>query len=191
MPTTYWSSVVQPLPLTCASYATLLYQTKKTILFVYLLWLFYPLQCVCSLSLSLMACTWWFQLILISFGWHVIPTGHFPQKSLSKNPRIGFFPIPTAKTCPLTHDPPLPILVRYRLVVLRSCACFTFFACCSCICRDLGIGLYVLSCAFGFLWRGLFSDLPFFMTCFCWGLGLVGSWAFLPSAYSVFTPWPC
>ena len=39
---------------------------------------FYPLQYVYSLSLSLMACTWWFQLILTSFGWHVIPAGHFP-----------------------------------------------------------------------------------------------------------------
>ena len=29
------------------------------------------------------------------------------------------------------------------------------------------------------------------MTCFFWGLGLVGSWAFLPPAYSLFTLWPC
>ena len=47
----------------------------------------------------------------------------------------------------------------------------SFFACCSCICRDLEIGLYVLSCTFGFFWRGLFSDLPFFMTCFFLGVG--------------------
>ena len=52
-----------------------------------------------------------------------------------------------------------------------SCVCFTFFACCSCICRDLEIGLYVLPCTFGFLWRGLFFDLPFFMTCFFLGVG--------------------
>ena len=49
--------------------------------------------------------------------------------------------------------------------------CFTFFACCSCICRDLEIGLYFLPCTFGFLWRGLFSDLPFFMTYFFFGVG--------------------
>ena len=159
---------------------------------------FYPLQCVCSLSLSLMACAWWFQLILASFGWHVIQVGHFPQKSLSKNPRIGFFfslslsfSLPTARPCPLTHDPPLPLLAGYRLVVLESRACFTFFTRCSCICRVLEIGLYILPCTFGFLWCGLFSNLPFFMTCFFWGLGLVGSWAFLPLAYSVFTSWPC
>ena len=46
---------------------------------------------------------------LASFGWHVIPAGHFPQNSLSKNSRIGFFPLPTARPCPLTHDPPLPM----------------------------------------------------------------------------------
>ena len=136
---------------------------------------FYQLQCVCSLSLSLMACTWWFQLILASFGWHVIPIGHFSQKNLSKNPRIGFFPFPTARPCPLTHDLPLLILAGYKLVVPRSCMYFTFFVYCSCICRDLEIGLYVLPCTFGFLWRGLFLDLSFFMTCFFWGLGLVKS----------------
>ena len=101
LPTTYWSLIVQPPPLTCAGCAAPLCQTKKTILFVYLLWFFLPVTvCVLSLSLSLslslMAGTYWFQLILTSFGWHVIPTGHFPQKSLSKNPKIGFslFPPP-------------------------------------------------------------------------------------------------
>ena len=152
---------------------------------------FYPLQCVCSLFLSLMACTWWFQLILTSFGWHVISAGHFPQKSLSKNPIIGFSPLPTARPCPLTHDPPLLILAGYRLVVSGSHACFTFFVCCLYICHDLEIDLYILSCTFGFLWCGLFSDLPLFMPCFFWGLGLVGSWAFLPSTYSVLTLWTC
>ena len=77
---------------------------------------------------------------------HIILTisaGYFLQKSLSKNPKIGFFPLPTSRPCPLLsliHDPPLPILAGYRLVVLRSCACFTFFTCYSCICRDLEIG---------------------------------------------------
>ena len=127
-----------------------------------------------SLSLSFMAGTYWFQLILTSFGWHVIPARHFPQKSLIKNPKIGFFPLPTTKPCPLLpliHDPPLPILAGYKLVVPGSYACFTFFACCSCICYDLEIGLYVLPCTFGFLWHRLFSNLPFFMTCFFLGVG--------------------
>ena len=148
--------------------------------------------CALSLSLSFMACTWWFQLILTSFGWHVIPARHFPQKNLSKKTIIGFFffSLPIARPCPLTHDPPPLILARYRLVVPGSCVCFTFFTRHSCICRVLEINLYVLPCTFGFLWRGLFSDLSFSMTCFFWGLGLVGSWAVLPSAYSAFILWP-
>ena len=150
---------------------------------------FYPLQCVYFFSIP-----HGMHLVVSThpyFFWgHVIPTGHFPQKSLSKNPRIGFFPLPTARPCPLTHNPPLPILAGYRLVP-RSHACFAFFTCCSCTCRVLEIVLYVLPCTFGSLWCGLFSDLPFFMICFFWRLGLVGSWAFLPLAYSVFTLWPC
>ena len=45
---------------------------------------------VLSLFLSLMACTWWFQFIFTSFRQYVIPTGHFLQKSLSRNLKIGF-----------------------------------------------------------------------------------------------------
>ena len=64
--------------------------------------------CVLSLSLSPMECTWWFQLILTSFRWHVISAGHFPQKSLSKNPRIGFFPSPHRQTIPSLISDPWP-----------------------------------------------------------------------------------
>ena len=47
---------------------------------------------------------------LPSFGWYFIPTGHFSQKSLSENPRIGSPFLPTARPyilLPLTHGPPL------------------------------------------------------------------------------------
>ena len=40
-----------------------------------------------------------------SFGWCVIPAGHFPQKSPRRNLKIGFSPLPIAKPCPLTSDP--------------------------------------------------------------------------------------
>ena len=43
-----------------------------------------------------------------SFGWYVILAGHFPQKSLSGNPRIGFPLLSTARPyplLPLTHGP--------------------------------------------------------------------------------------
>ena len=140
---------------------------------------------MCALSLSLMTCTRWFQLILASFGWYVIPVGHFPQKSLSKNPKIGFFSLPTIRPYPLTHDPSLPILAGYRLVVPGSRACFTFFTRHSCICRVLEIRLYVLSCTFGFLWRGLFSNLPSL-----W-LASFGDWALLDHGPSFPRPILC
>ena len=43
-----------------------------------------------------MACIKCSQPILTSFGWNAIPTGHFPQRSLSRNPRIdlSFSPPP-------------------------------------------------------------------------------------------------
>ena len=113
---------------------------------------FYPLQCVCSLSVSI---PHGIHLVVPThhcFFWvHFIPTGHFPQKCLSKNLRIGFFPLPTARPCLLTHDPPLPILDRYRLVMPGSHACFTFFICCSCICRDLKISLILFAMHFWLL----------------------------------------
>ena len=62
-----------------------------------------------------------------SFGRYVIPTRHFPQKSLSKNPRIGFplSPPPDHTLLPLTHDPPPLVLVGYRLVKSGPYACST------------------------------------------------------------------
>ena len=148
---------------------------------------FYPLQCVYSLSIP-----HGMYLVVPThpyFFWVAChPSRIFPLKEHEQEPQNRFFFFfPTARPCPLTHDLPLPILAGYRLVVPGSRACFTFFTLRSCICRVLEIGLYILSCTFGFLWRGLFSDLPFFMTCSFWGLGFVGSWAFLPLAYSVFT----
>ena len=149
---------------------------------------------VCALSLSIPHGMYLVVPTHPCFFWvtcHLSRT--FPPKEPEQEPqnRFFFYPLPTVRPCPLTHGPPLPILAGYRLVVLRSCACFTFFTRRSCICRVLEIGLYILLCTFGFLWRGLFFNLPFFMTCFFWGLSLVGSWAFLSPAYSVFIPWPC
>ena len=80
-----------------------------------------------SLSPSLMACTQQFQLILTSFGRYIISIGHFPQKSLSRNPRIGFslfLPLDHPLLL-LTHDPPPPVLAGYRLVKSGPCACST------------------------------------------------------------------
>ena len=56
---------------------------------------------------------------LCSFGWYVIPTGHFPQKSLSRNLKNRFFPFPHCQTMPSYLWPmtsPCPVLVGYRLL---------------------------------------------------------------------------
>ena len=60
-----------------------------------------------------------------SFGWYVISAGHFPQKSPNRNLKIGFFPLPTVKPCPLTSDP-CPVLAGYRLVRSGPCAYLSF-----------------------------------------------------------------
>ena len=184
--------MVQPPPLTYADCAAPLCQTKKTILFVYLLWLFLPVT-VCVLSLSFFP-SWHTPGVsnssLLLLG-SMSSQQDISPKGSEQESHNRFFPLPTTRPCPLTHDPPLSILVGYKLVVAGSRVCYTFFVYCSCICRDLEIGLYVLPCTFCFLWRGLFSDLPLFMPCFFWGLGLVGSWAFLPPTYSVFTLRTC
>ena len=84
-------------------------------------------MCVLSLSLSLMACTQGFQLILTSFGRYVIPARHFSQKSLSRNLRIGFLLSSSSNHTflPLTYDPLLPVLAGYRLVMSGPYACST------------------------------------------------------------------
>ena len=80
-----------------------------------------------SLSPSLIACTQQFQLILASFGRYIISIGHFPQKSLSRNPRIGFslsLPLDHPLLL-LTHDPAPLVLAGYRPVKSGPCACST------------------------------------------------------------------
>ena len=83
---------------------------KSFILFTCSLWHSHLDKGGHPLLLIPMACTKWFQLIFPYFGWYVILMGHFPQKSLSGNPKIGFSLLPTAKLCPflpLTHGPSL------------------------------------------------------------------------------------
>ena len=63
--------------------------TRQRVLFSLLAYRGIPIRIRVEYSL-LLACTQWFQLIFPSFGWYVIPVKHFPQKSLSGNPKIGF-----------------------------------------------------------------------------------------------------
>ena len=190
--TTYWSLVVQPPPFTCAGYAPPLCQTKKAILFVYLSWLFYPLQCVCSLSLS------------IPHGMHLVVPTHpcffwvachpnktFPPKEPEQEPQNRFFPSLHCQTMPPLTSDPWPTTsyigwwcqglahaspsspVAHAFAVIYRLVC-TF---CRAHLPSYGVGCFLICHS---LWLASF-----------WGLGLVGSWAFPPPAYSIFTLCPC
>ena len=79
---------------------------------------------------------------LCPFGWYVIPTGHFPQKSLSRNLKIGFPLSPPLNHAllPLTHDLTVSCtgwvqageVWALRLPLFHVCP---KSACCLCICR--------------------------------------------------------
>ena len=103
--TTYWSSVVQPPPLTCTGCTAPLYQIKKAILFVCLSWLFLPVI-VCVLSLS------------FPHGMHLVVSTHpyffwvachpsrtFPPKEPEQEPHNRFFPSPHCQTMPFNPWP--------------------------------------------------------------------------------------
>ena len=56
------------------------------------------------------------------------PSRTFPPKKPEQEPQNRFSPLSTARPChllPLTHDPLLPILAKYMLVIFGPCACST------------------------------------------------------------------
>ena len=56
------------------------------------------------------------------------PSRTFPPKELEQEPQNRFSPLSTARPChllPLTHDPLLLILAKYRLVIFGPCVCST------------------------------------------------------------------
>lgn len=114
----HWSICV-PLPIA---------KQKKAILFVCLSWHPFRLRCGCLLSLSL-SIPYGMHLVVLAqlcpFGWYVIPTGHFSQKSPSRNLKIGFLlsPPPNHALWPITS--PCLVLAGYRLVRFGSCACLS------------------------------------------------------------------
>ena len=115
---------------------------------------------------------------LCSFGWYVIPIGHFPQNSPSRNLKIGFplSPPPNHALLPLTHD----LTVSYIGWVQAGevwALCVPLFhvcpksACCSCVCRGWPTQFAVC------FW--LFSSFPFLYGLPYSGLGLAWQWALL------------
>ena len=112
------------------------------------------------------------------FGWYVIQTGHFPQKSPSKNLKIGFpfSPPLNHALLPLTYDLTVSCIGwiqagevwALRVPLFHICP---KSACCSCVCRD-----WPAQSAVRF-W--LFSDFPFLYGLPYSGLGLACRWALL------------
>ena len=147
-----------------------------------------------SFFLSLVACTQWLQLILTSFRWYVIPIGHFPQKSLSRNLKIGFsFSLPPNHALlPLTHDLITSCIGWVHVSDVWALRVLHFhvylkFVCCSCVRRGLEACLHISSSLLGFLWHEPFSGLSFFRAYSLQELGfclIVGFSFFSPFSYS-------
>ena len=91
-------------------------------------------------AMALLPTTVWVLSLSIPHGMHLVVPTHpcffwavchpnrtFPQKSLSRNPRIGFplSPSPDHTLLPLTHDPPPPVLAGYKLGKFGPYACST------------------------------------------------------------------
>ena len=123
------------------------------------------------------------------FFWVVChPNRTFPQKSLSRNPRISFplSPPPGHTLLPLTHDPPPPVLAGYRLVKSGPRTCSTF------------VCVQNLPAAFAMVWRLVYTSCCpslisygvsyFLIPHSLWPTPFRGwltwLWAFLPLAYS-------
>ena len=112
------------------------------------------------------------------FGWYVIPTGHFPQKSHSRNLKIGFplSPPPNNALLPLTHDLTMSCIGWVQASEVWA-LCVPFFhvrpksTCCSCVCRGWFAQSVVRS------WP--FSGFPFLYGLPYSGLGLTWWWALL------------
>ena len=139
--------------------------------------------------MAFLSATVWVFSLPIFHGMHLIVPTHpyfflvvcypsriFPLKELERQPQNRLFPLPTARPYPLlslTHDPPLLVLVGYRLVMSGPCAC--------------NISMYVqnLSAAHALPW---FGGLSVHSTAHPWplasfqGLGHIWLWAFLPTA---------
>ena len=78
---------------------------RKVVLFISLPWHPFLPRCGCSLSIP-HGMHWVVPTQPCFFGWSVIPAGKIPQKSLSKNRKIGFpfSPPPNHALLPLTYD---------------------------------------------------------------------------------------
>ena len=105
-------------------------------------------------------------------GWYVIPAGHFPQKSPSRNLKIGF-PLSSPLNhalLPLTHDVTMSWISWVQAGEVWALHMPLFHVCpksicCSCVCRGWSSQSTVHSCPF--------SGFPFLYGLPYSGLGLV------------------
>ena len=126
--TTIGLLVVQPLSLTCAGCSTPPSPDKED----------YFVSLLTGVFLST---TMWVFPLPIPHGMHLVvpthpyffwaichPSRTFSLKELEKEPQNRLSSLPTTRPypfLPLTHDPPLPVLAGYRLVMFGPCACTT------------------------------------------------------------------
>ena len=91
--------------------------------------------------MAFLSATVWVFSLPIPHGMHLVVTNHpyffwvichpnrtFTPKELEQEPQNKLSPLPTTRPyhlLPLTHDPPLPVLARYRLVMSGPYACST------------------------------------------------------------------
>ena len=147
-------------------------------------------------ALSLSSYPSWLHLVVPThpcfLGWYVIPTKHVPQKSLSRNPRIGFplSPPPDHALLPLTHNLTTSCICWvqasdvWALHMLHCCA-YPKSAYCSYVHRGLEACLHILPPILSFLWHEPFSGFSFFKACSFQGWDFAWSWAFPPSTHSL------
>ena len=116
-----------------------------------------------------------------------------PQKSLSKNPRIGFpfSPLLDHALLPLTYDLTTSCIGMVQASDVQALRVLHFhicskFACCSCVRCGLEACLHILLPILGFLWREPFFGFSFSRACPLRGLGFC-----LIVSFSSFNPHSC
>ena len=115
---------------------------------------------------------------LCPFGWYVISAGHFPQKSPSRNLKIGFSlsPLPNHALLPLTHDLTVPCIGRVQAGEVLGLARASL-PCMSKVCMLL-MRLPWLACTVCRPFLTIFW-FPFPLWLALFGLGLAWRWALL------------
>ena len=87
--TGWWTALLATTTTLCWPHDASFLEKSSFVLFSSFFWDSHPDKGWVFLLLTPTVCTKWFQLMFASFGWYVIPAGHFPQKNLSGKPRIG------------------------------------------------------------------------------------------------------